>query len=231
MKYLFLFVFFVFLSILATGCATMSESNQKKKVPLSEAQQLEIQMRQVKAISETALGVSQEAQKYAQYAYNTSNQANATADTAFENANNAIKAAQQATENAQKSAQEAMNYANQSSQKSIEAANNAIKISNKNSEKSIATANQIMAEMGKLKATVKTVQYEPILPGRPAVFSNSGTTAGVKYTIRPGDTLSGISLRFYGNANEWKRIYNANREVLKTPSDLIIGTEIIIPQQ
>ncbi|MCL5409152.1 MAG: LysM peptidoglycan-binding domain-containing protein [Candidatus Omnitrophica bacterium] len=229
MKYFFLYGSFISLMILATGCSTINQQS-KQKITLTEAQQLEIQMRQVKAISETALDVSKESHKYAQMAYNTSNQANATADTAFQAANNAIKASQQAVESAKESAKQAMDYANKQSQKAIDAANNAISVSNENSAKSIAAANQVMAEMGRIKATVKTVQYEPVLPGRPKVLSSTGSQFGRKYTIKSGDTLSGISLKFYGTANKWRKIYNANRDIIRNPSDLIIGTKIIIPQ-
>ncbi|MCL5674478.1 MAG: LysM peptidoglycan-binding domain-containing protein [Candidatus Omnitrophica bacterium] len=237
MKHLFLFGA---IALIATGCATMN-SQQKRKIPMTEAQQLEIQMRQIKAISETALGISRQAQKYSQEAYNTSNQANATADTAFQSASNAIKASQQATESAKESAKQAMDYANEASKKAIAAANNAIAISNANTDTSIAAANnaiaiakaaanQVMAKMGRLKATVKSIRYEPVLPVRPKVFSQTGSKSGIKYTIRGGDTLSGISLKFYGTSSGWRKIYNANRSIIKNPSDLIIGTEIIIPQ-
>lgn len=35
------------------------------------------------------------------------------------------------------------------------------------------------------------------------------------YVIRPGDTLASVSKRFYGNKNNWDRIYESNRKGVK----------------
>ena len=37
------------------------------------------------------------------------------------------------------------------------------------------------------------------------------------YTVVAGDSLSKIAKREYGDANEWKRIYEANRHIIKNP--------------
>ena len=44
-----------------------------------------------------------------------------------------------------------------------------------------------------------------------------------------GDTLTKISLQFYGTANRWQAIYDANRDVLPSPSLLSIGSTLTIP--
>ena len=33
-----------------------------------------------------------------------------------------------------------------------------------------------------------------------------------KYTVRPGDSLSKIAKQFYGDANQYKRIFEANQD-------------------
>lgn len=43
---------------------------------------------------------------------------------------------------------------------------------------------------------------------RPAASSNT-------YTIKSGDTLWGISLKFYGTGTKWKIIYEANKEIIE----------------
>jgi LysM repeat protein len=52
---------------------------------------------------------------------------------------------------------------------------------------------------------------------------------GQTYTVRPGDTLSKLSKQFYGNANEYMRIFNANREMLKDPDTIQVGQQLTIP--
>ena len=49
------------------------------------------------------------------------------------------------------------------------------------------------------------------------------------YTVKPGDTLSKISKQFYGNPNDYMKIFNANRDKLKDPDQISIGQELKIP--
>jgi len=49
------------------------------------------------------------------------------------------------------------------------------------------------------------------------------------YTVRSGDTLGKISIRFYGTSSRYMDIYNANRDVLSTPSSLRVGQVLRIP--
>ncbi len=53
---------------------------------------------------------------------------------------------------------------------------------------------------------------------------------GEYYTIERGDTLSGIAKRYYGNAMEYKKIFEANREVIKDPDKIYPGQKIFIPK-
>jgi len=53
--------------------------------------------------------------------------------------------------------------------------------------------------------------------------------AGETYTVKGGDTLSKISKQFYGDANEYMRIFYANRETLKDPDKIQIGQQLTIP--
>jgi nucleoid-associated protein YgaU len=49
------------------------------------------------------------------------------------------------------------------------------------------------------------------------------------YTVQPGDSLSKIAKHFYGNANEYLRIFEANKDTLNDPNRIQIGQELIIP--
>jgi LysM repeat protein len=49
------------------------------------------------------------------------------------------------------------------------------------------------------------------------------------YTVRPGDTLSSIAQRFYGNPADWHRLYQANRSVLHNPNVIYPGQVLHVP--
>lgn len=52
---------------------------------------------------------------------------------------------------------------------------------------------------------------------------------GSSYTVKSGDTLSKISKEFYGDSNEYMRIFYANRNQLKDPDKIQIGQQLTIP--
>lgn len=49
------------------------------------------------------------------------------------------------------------------------------------------------------------------------------------YTVVAGDNLSKIARHFYGDANAWKRIFEANRDQLADPDRIKPGQELKIP--
>jgi LysM repeat protein len=60
--------------------------------------------------------------------------------------------------------------------------------------------------------------------------SASGGQNQRQYTVQPGDTLSKISREFYGDPNEYKKIFNANRNVLSDPDTIRPGQKLVIPE-
>ncbi|MCU0495281.1 MAG: LysM peptidoglycan-binding domain-containing protein [Chloroflexaceae bacterium] len=63
----------------------------------------------------------------------------------------------------------------------------------------------------------------PTSPGRPPI-------GGPLYTVQSGDTLSGLALRFYGQASRWRLLYDANRDVIGgNPGLLRVGTTLLVP--
>ncbi len=50
------------------------------------------------------------------------------------------------------------------------------------------------------------------------------------YTIQPGDTLSGISQRFYGKASEYSKILQANQATIPDADKIRAGQTIVIPE-
>ena len=49
------------------------------------------------------------------------------------------------------------------------------------------------------------------------------------YTVAAGDSLSKISKKLYGDANQWKRIFEANRDQIKNPDLIHPGQKLKIP--
>ena len=49
------------------------------------------------------------------------------------------------------------------------------------------------------------------------------------YVVKTGDSLSRIAKQFYGNPNEWQKIYQANKNRIKDPNVITPGQKIIIP--
>ena len=54
-------------------------------------------------------------------------------------------------------------------------------------------------------------------------------TKSGQYTVETGDTLSYLALKFYGDQYKWEKIYEANKQTMKTPHSLYVGQKIIIP--
>jgi nucleoid-associated protein YgaU len=55
------------------------------------------------------------------------------------------------------------------------------------------------------------------------------STPSREYTIKSGDSLSKIAKQYYGNAGEWRKIYQANRDKIKDPDMIHPGQKIVIP--
>jgi nucleoid-associated protein YgaU len=50
------------------------------------------------------------------------------------------------------------------------------------------------------------------------------------YTIKAGDTLSEVSKQFYGDPNQYMRIFYINRDKLRDPDKIRVGQELTIPK-
>jgi len=53
---------------------------------------------------------------------------------------------------------------------------------------------------------------------------------GTTYTVKSGDTLSKIAKHHYGDASQWRRIYDVNRETISNPDLIHPGQKLYIPQ-
>lgn len=59
--------------------------------------------------------------------------------------------------------------------------------------------------------------------------ASTAPTAAQTYTVNKGDTLSKIAKEFYGSANRWHEIYDANRDQISNPDLIKPGQVLKIP--
>lgn len=50
------------------------------------------------------------------------------------------------------------------------------------------------------------------------------------YTVVAGDNLSKIAKKFYGDANKWKKLFEANKDTIKNPDLIKIGQLLRVPE-
>lgn len=71
------------------------------------------------------------------------------------------------------------------------------------------------------------------IQGRPADSETQPATEPepqtIEYTVRKGDTLSGISKSFYGSIRYTDFLYKANKDRLRSEDDLRLGQVLLIP--
>ncbi len=78
-----------------------------------------------------------------------------------------------------------------------------------------------------LKVDQSAQQQQPQTMGAGA--SMGGGQSSRRYTVKAGDSLSKISREFYGDAGEYMKIFEANRNVLQDPNKIQPGQELVIP--
>jgi nucleoid-associated protein YgaU len=65
--------------------------------------------------------------------------------------------------------------------------------------------------------------------GKTPSASPKSTRAPRTYVVRDGDTLASISRRFYKTSGRWKKIRDANRNIVDDPGKLKAGQTLTIP--
>ena len=74
------------------------------------------------------------------------------------------------------------------------------------------------------------ISIDSSLPAPAAAAAAAAPASGDQtYTVQPGDSLSKIAKRFYGDANRYMAIYQANQDKLTNPDKISVGQELKIP--
>jgi phage tail protein X len=78
--------------------------------------------------------------------------------------------------------------------------------------------------------TIGMTSAERNSPATPAVHIQPETIRPQRFHIvRTGETLSGISYKYYGSTGKWRKIFEANRGTVKDANTVRSGTKLIIP--
>lgn len=73
------------------------------------------------------------------------------------------------------------------------------------------------------------LETAPSAPDLSADMPAAPFSPGQTYVVKRGDSLSKISKAVYGDGRHWRRIYEANRDVLSSPHKLQPGMTLQIP--
>lgn len=95
------------------------------------------------------------------------------------------------------------------------------------------TVAEVMVEKTEVEAPVKTevqVTKKTATPVKPDSVTYKITGTKTTYTVKAGETLTRVSLRFYGTKNLWPYIVQHNRDVIKNPDNVPYGTTLKIPE-
>ena len=85
------------------------------------------------------------------------------------------------------------------------------------------------ADFSDVQSGSSTTAAEPAAP-LPPIGSPTGTTGQSQtYVVVAGDSLSKIAKRHYGDANKWRTIYEANKNIIKDPDLIYPGQDLKIP--
>ena len=82
------------------------------------------------------------------------------------------------------------------------------------------------------KADFSDVQSDFKVTSTPApatASTDAPAPASQTYTVVGGDSLSKIAKHFYGDANQWKKLFDANPDKIKHPDLIHPGQVLTIP--
>jgi nucleoid-associated protein YgaU len=94
---------------------------------------------------------------------------------------------------------------------------------------SVEAANKVWDEIKRVNPTADDITADFPVDTSMQVAQPQESTNVRMYTVKAGDTLSKISKQFYGSANEYMKIFDANKDQLDDPNKIEVGQELKIP--
>jgi nucleoid-associated protein YgaU len=87
-------------------------------------------------------------------------------------------------------------------------------------------------DKGQGKPDFSNVQGGGSSTARPPAVTDpiAGSGTAGTYIVVKGDSLSKIAKEQYGDASKWRKIYEANRDLIKDPDLIYPGQSLRIPQ-
>ena len=87
------------------------------------------------------------------------------------------------------------------------------------------------ADFSNVQSGSSSTATEPAAPmPDSAPTGTAGTAAEGSYVVVSGDSLSKIAKREYGDMNQWRRIYEANKDQISDPDLIHPGQKLRIPR-
>ena len=95
----------------------------------------------------------------------------------------------------------------------------------------VSLATDAVPAAGVASATASTTTAdEEAAPGVSGTVTREDPAAAKTYTVEAGDTLWKIARHFYGDGDQYLKIFEANKGLLKDPDHIFPGQELVIPE-
>jgi nucleoid-associated protein YgaU len=88
------------------------------------------------------------------------------------------------------------------------------------------TPPQAKADFSNVRSGGSSTAPAAPVPDQPTITTIGGART---YVVVKGDSLSKIAQREYGDANKWRAIHEANKDLIKDPDLIYPGQELKIP--